>query len=257
MPSCRRRAWSTIIWSTATATRACADAAAQVQGPGAQARMTERSDERARRAGRSAPGSACCRGAGSICSIPRPRDIEIEDIAHGLARVARWNGQTVGEHAFSVAQHALLVEEIAIAMQPDLHAPLAAGSPAARCARVRDRRPHQPVQGGHRPRLQGLRAAAAGGHPPPLRPAAAAARAHHRRDQDGRPRGGLLRGDAAGGLHPGRGQPLFRRAARRARGHSRERLQALDPVSVAEAQAAFLARFDERSQGCPFGLSRI
>jgi 5'-deoxynucleotidase YfbR-like HD superfamily hydrolase len=50
---------------------------------------------------------------------PSPRDIEIEDIAHGLARVARWNGQTVGEHAFSVAQHALLVEEIATAMQPD------------------------------------------------------------------------------------------------------------------------------------------
>jgi uncharacterized protein len=44
---------------------------------------------------------------------PDPADIEIEDIAHGLARVARWNGQTQGEHAFSVAQHSLLVEEIA------------------------------------------------------------------------------------------------------------------------------------------------
>jgi 5'-deoxynucleotidase YfbR-like HD superfamily hydrolase len=43
---------------------------------------------------------------------PSPADIEIEDIAHGLARVARWNGQTLGEHAFSVAQHALLVEMI-------------------------------------------------------------------------------------------------------------------------------------------------
>jgi uncharacterized protein len=51
---------------------------------------------------------------------PAPKDIEIEDIAHGLARVARWNGQTVGDHAYSVAQHALLVEEIATAMQPDL-----------------------------------------------------------------------------------------------------------------------------------------
>ncbi len=46
---------------------------------------------------------------------PAPADIEIDDIAHGLARVARWNGQTVGAHAFSVAQHALLVEEIAAA----------------------------------------------------------------------------------------------------------------------------------------------
>lgn len=43
---------------------------------------------------------------------PRPADIEIADIAHGLARVARWNGQTTGAHAFSVAQHALLVERI-------------------------------------------------------------------------------------------------------------------------------------------------
>jgi hypothetical protein len=44
---------------------------------------------------------------------PSPLDIEIEDIAHGLARVARWNGQTVGAHIFSVAQHTLLVEEVA------------------------------------------------------------------------------------------------------------------------------------------------
>lgn len=44
---------------------------------------------------------------------PSPLDIEIEDIAHGLARVARWNGQTLGEHIFSVAQHTLLVEAIA------------------------------------------------------------------------------------------------------------------------------------------------
>lgn len=50
---------------------------------------------------------------------PSPDDIEIEDIAHGLARVARWNGQTVGEHAFSVAQHTLIVEDIAFALNPD------------------------------------------------------------------------------------------------------------------------------------------
>ena len=43
---------------------------------------------------------------------PSPLDIEISDIAHGLARVARWNGQTLGDHAFSVAQHSLLVEAI-------------------------------------------------------------------------------------------------------------------------------------------------
>jgi 5'-deoxynucleotidase YfbR-like HD superfamily hydrolase len=43
---------------------------------------------------------------------PSPLDIEIGDIAHGLARVARWNGQTAGDHAFSVAQHCLLVERV-------------------------------------------------------------------------------------------------------------------------------------------------
>ena len=43
---------------------------------------------------------------------PTPVDIEIEDIAHGLAFVARWNGQTKGDFPFSVAEHSLLVEEI-------------------------------------------------------------------------------------------------------------------------------------------------
>jgi 5'-deoxynucleotidase YfbR-like HD superfamily hydrolase len=49
---------------------------------------------------------------------PSPLDIEPEDIAHGLARVARWNGQTVGDHAFSVAQHSLLVERIVLMQHP-------------------------------------------------------------------------------------------------------------------------------------------
>ncbi len=51
---------------------------------------------------------------------PSPMDIEIEDIAHGLARVARWNGQTIGSHAFSVAQHSVVVEEIVAHIQPDV-----------------------------------------------------------------------------------------------------------------------------------------
>ncbi|MFM9153669.1 MAG: HD domain-containing protein, partial [Methylocystis sp.] len=51
---------------------------------------------------------------------PSPLDVEIEDIAHGLARVARWNGQTQGPHIFSVAQHSLLVEKIAAKLHPDI-----------------------------------------------------------------------------------------------------------------------------------------
>jgi len=51
---------------------------------------------------------------------PSPLDIEIEDIAHGLARVARWNGQTSGAHIYSVAQHCLFVEALARARSPRL-----------------------------------------------------------------------------------------------------------------------------------------
>ncbi|MFD1356142.1 HD domain-containing protein [Methylorubrum suomiense] len=54
---------------------------------------------------------------------PSALDIEIADIAHGLARVARWNGQTAGPHVFSVAQHSLLVEAIGNALAPGLSPP--------------------------------------------------------------------------------------------------------------------------------------
>lgn len=51
---------------------------------------------------------------------PSPLDIEIEDIAHGLARVTRWNGQTKGTYGLSVAQHSLVVEEILSHNAPQL-----------------------------------------------------------------------------------------------------------------------------------------
>jgi len=51
---------------------------------------------------------------------PSPLDIEVEDIAHGLARVARWNGQTIGDHAFSVAQHCLVVEAVCRDLSPSI-----------------------------------------------------------------------------------------------------------------------------------------
>ena len=50
---------------------------------------------------------------------PTPVDIEVEDIAHGLAFVARWNGQTLGDWPYSVAEHSLLVEEIFARTDPD------------------------------------------------------------------------------------------------------------------------------------------
>ncbi|MEN3288270.1 MAG: 5-nucleotidase [Bradyrhizobium sp.] len=51
---------------------------------------------------------------------PSPLDIEIADIAHGLARVARWNGQTSGAHIFSVAQHTLLVDLVMRTQNPEI-----------------------------------------------------------------------------------------------------------------------------------------
>ncbi len=51
---------------------------------------------------------------------PRPCDIDLDDIAHGLARVARWNGQTRGPQILSVAQHSLLVEALAGHVAPRL-----------------------------------------------------------------------------------------------------------------------------------------
>jgi 5'-deoxynucleotidase YfbR-like HD superfamily hydrolase len=53
---------------------------------------------------------------------PSALDVEVEDIAHGLARVARWNGQTTGAHIYSVAQHTLLVETLARQKSPRLDA---------------------------------------------------------------------------------------------------------------------------------------
>jgi 5'-deoxynucleotidase YfbR-like HD superfamily hydrolase len=53
---------------------------------------------------------------------PSPLDVEIEDIAQGLSRVARWNGQTKGDWAYTVAQHSLLVEKIFVTFRPNIEA---------------------------------------------------------------------------------------------------------------------------------------
>ena len=74
-------------------------------------------------AGTSGPGRAWQRMlSGRRLDIinPSPMDIEIGDIAHGLARVSRWNGQTKGKYPFSVAQHSVLVEKLVQSIAPDL-----------------------------------------------------------------------------------------------------------------------------------------
>ena len=64
------------------------------------------------------PGSACCRDAASICCRRNPKTSRSRTSPTDLARVARWNGQTIGEHAFSVAQHSLVVTDILAALEP-------------------------------------------------------------------------------------------------------------------------------------------
>ena len=51
---------------------------------------------------------------------PSPMDVEILDIAHGLARVSRWNGQTRGVYPLSVAQHSVMVERFVSKNAPKL-----------------------------------------------------------------------------------------------------------------------------------------
>lgn len=89
--------------------------------------MTARAPQARPGARRQAPAPASARAWQRMLSgrrldllDPSPLDVELEDIAHGLARVARWNGQTLGEHPFSVAEHSLLVEELAVALSPAL-----------------------------------------------------------------------------------------------------------------------------------------
>ena len=181
---------------------------------------------------------------------PSPLDIEIEDIAHGLARVARWNGQTVGEHAFSVAQHALLVEEIAAAH--------AAGRSRRRwrlAALLHDAPEYvigdmiSPFKAAIGLDYKAFEDRLLERHPSPLRPAAVLPGRDQDGDQGGRPRRRLLRGDAAGGLHRSRGQPLLRRAARRAGRPARAPGARSIQLPVAVAQAAVSGAFQRAVAG--------
>ena len=76
---------------------------------------------------------------------PSPFDVELDDIAHGLSRVARWNGQTVGAHPFSVAQHSILVLDLYRASHLDCRGGGTALLPAPRRSRIRHRGPYLPV----------------------------------------------------------------------------------------------------------------
>lgn len=169
---------------------------------------------------------------------PSPLDVEIEDIAHGLARVARWNGQTHGDHAFSVAQHSLVVEAIFSAAQPR-------ASPDQRLAALLHDAPEYVIGD----MISPFKAAVGGGyklvekrlqHAIHLRfslPAdlpASLSRAIKRADQVA----AWFEATHLAGFSEAEAQKFFRRP----RGITGDRL-ALEPVPTREAQDAFLARF--------------
>ena len=145
---------------------------------------------------------------------PSPLDIEISDIAHGLARVARWNGQTSGDHAFSVAQHSLLVEAVFGDLMPE------ASADARLAALLHDApeyvigdmiSPFKSVMGGG---YKDCRTQASARHPSALFAAGRTGRRPAQGDQARRPALRLFRGDAACRLLDRRSDGVLRPAAR-------------------------------------------
>ena len=242
-PSCRRSAWSTTISSAASATRNARRSprptrAVPDRTPAASA--TEASPKRPRAWQRMLSGRRL------DLLDPSPLDVEIEDIAHGLARVARWNGQTLGP--------ADLLRRPALA--PGRGDRRASGAGAdrrrapdlapARRAGIRDRRHHLALQGGGRRRLQGRGGAAARRDPPPLRPAPAAERR--------RSGGCLKRADRIAAFHEATRLAGFgREEASKLFGRPDPLPPAIDPYlspwPIAESQARYLARVAELRGG--------
>ena len=168
---------------------------------------------------------------------PSPLDVEIADIAHGLARVARWNGQTRGPEIFSVAQHSLLVEAIFSAETP-------APPRAARLAALLHDAPEYvigdmispfkaAIGGDYKLVEKRLMAAIFVRFGLPPEPPAELAKAIKAADRDRR----LSRGDGARRLHRRRGAQVLRRASPRLEG-----LRRLSEAAAAGRGAAGVPR---------------
>ena len=143
-----------------------------------------------------APGSACCRGAGSTCSIPR-RSTSRSRTSPMVSRAWRAGTARPRARTSSPSPSIRCWSRSSRASARALDRPQPARRAAARRAGIRDRRHDLAVQGGDRRRLQGGRGAAPRRHPSALRPAGGAAGGAHRADQGRRPFRRLSRGDAA------------------------------------------------------------
>ena len=172
---------------------------------------------------------------------PSPLDVEIEDIAHGLSRVARWNGQTVGPWPFSVAQHCLLVEDLAGRLKDGLETPW-------RLAALLHDAPEYVIGDMISPFKAALGIDYAASSTGWRRRSICASRlpASCRRgqaaDQTRRPGCGAPGGDPACRLHRRRSQPVLRPAAP-------DLAHALEPLAPDQAKQAFVARFQELAGG--------
>ncbi len=173
---------------------------------------------------------------------PSPLDVEIGDIAHGLARVARWNGQTSGPEIFSVAQHALLVEALFSMCEPW------APKPGERLAALLHDAPEYVIGdlispfkaavGGDYRRIETrLMRAVHLRFGLPSEPAADIARRIKAADR----RSAFLEATALAGFSESEAQRLFGEPPPSARRFARF----LDPMRPAEAEDRFLARFAE------------
>ena len=144
---------------------------------------------------------------------PSPLDIEVEDIAHGLARVARWNGQTVGEHAFSVAQHSVVVEEICAHIQPGLEPKWRLAALLHDAAEYVIGDMISPFKAALGYDYKSFEARLETGDQHPLQSAAGDANRDQGADQTGRPRVCLFRGGPTGRVHSRRSRELLRQTA--------------------------------------------
>ena len=148
---------------------------------------------------------------------PSPMDIEIEDIAHGLARVARWNGQTTGEHPMSVAQHSVVVEEIVAHLEPSIDARWRLAALLHDAAEYVIGDMISPFKAALGLDYQAFEDRLGRCHPHPVRPASSRPGQDQGADQGGRPRLRLLRGDPTGRLRNGRGAASLRSSTARLR----------------------------------------
>ena len=177
---------------------------------------------------------------------PSPLDVEIEDIAHGLARVARWNGQTRGDHAFSVAQHCVLVETLLSNSLPSARPALAARALLHDAPEYVIGDMISPFKAAVGIDYKAFEKHTARRHPFAFRVARHAADENRNAHQAGRPSGGFFRSDPTGGVRSQEARKCFGvPKVYPERGSAP--IPALEPLAPKDASAQYLRKFQQLS----------